>query len=67
MFAKNPNQMLALRHQKMDTASLPVKGNPNEKKNKKEMHKKLGKTSLSLSLSLSPQNPKPKKRKKNIR
>jgi hypothetical protein len=53
--------MLALRHQKMDTASLPVKGNPNEKKNKKEMQKKLEKTTLS------PQNPKPKKRKKNIR
>jgi hypothetical protein len=64
MFAKNPNQVLALRHQKMDTASLPVKGNPNEKKNKKEMHKKLDKTFLSLSLSLSLQNPKPKKKKK---
>jgi hypothetical protein len=60
MFAKNPNQMLAPRHQKMDTASLPVKGNPNEKKNKKEMHKKLERTSLSLS----PKNPKPRKKKK---
>jgi hypothetical protein len=65
MFAKNPNQMLAPRHQKMDTASLPVKGNPNEKKNKKEMQKKLEKTSLSLSLSKT-QNPK-KEKKKNIR
>jgi len=64
MFAKNPNQVLALRHQKMDTASLPVKGNPNEKKNKKEMHKKLEKTfSLSLSLSLS-LSTKPKTQKK---
>jgi hypothetical protein len=72
MFAKNPNQVLALRHQKMDTASLPVKGNPNEKKNKKEMHKKLDKTFLSLSLSLSlslykTQNPKKRKKKHKMK
>jgi hypothetical protein len=69
MFAKNPNEVLALRHQKMDTASRPVKGNPNKKKNKKEMHKKLEKPlSLSLSLSLhKTQNPKKRKKKHKMK
>lgn len=62
MFAKNPNQMLALRHQKMDTASLPVKGNQMKRRTKRKCTRSWKKP-LPLSLSLhKTQNPKKEKK-----
>jgi hypothetical protein len=61
MFAKNPNQMLALRHQKMDTASLPVKGNQMKRRTKRKCTRSWKKP---LSLSTKPKTQKKKKKHK---
>jgi len=57
MFAKNPNQMLALRHQKMDTAERKPKWKEEQKGNAKEAGK-------NHSLSTKPKTQKKKKKHK---